>query len=261
MNFRAMFKSLEKATVDNSPAILTAIGITGTVATAYLTAKSTLKAHALIREEIARVNHGIHPDRQVDPTRKDVFLMTWRFFIPPTITGVITIASIFGANHVSTRRAAAMATAYSISERAFSEYKEKVVEKIGEAKEQKYRDEIAQERVDRNPVDEKSVIITGNGEVLCLDQFTGRYFMSSMEAIRRAENELNHSILHDGYASLTDLYDLLGLERTAFSDGVGWTDGHLLEIKVSTTMSIDHRPCLAIDFDLRPSRDFQYFAK
>lgn len=261
MDFRPILKRLEKATIDNSPAILTAIGITGTVTTAYLTAKATLKAHALLREEVARVNHGIPQSRQTEPTRKDVFLMTWKFYIPAATTGVVTIAAIFGANRVSTRRAAAMATAYSISERAFSEYKEKIVEKIGENKERAYRDEIAQERVEKNPVDEKTVIITGGGEVLCYDQFTGRYFKSSMEAIRQAENKLNHVILHDGYASLTDLYYELGLSPTSFSDEVGWTSDYLLDIKVSTTMSEDNRPCLSIDFDIRPSRYFAHFAE
>lgn len=259
MNLAQTMKRLEKFTIDNSPAILTAIGITGTLTTAYLTGKATIKATRLIDEELERVNYG-RRDPELLPTPRDIVLYTWKLYIPAIVTGTLTVAAIFGANRVSTRRATAVATAYSITERAFAEYKDKVVQKVGEKKEQTYRDEIAQERVTKNPPD-SLVVMTDGGDVLCYDQFTGRYFRSTMEDLKQAENTINHQILHDGYASLTDLYSELGLKPTSFSDEVGWTIDYLLKMNFSTTLSEDNKPCLAIDFDLRPSRNFSHFAR
>lgn len=258
MDVIKLLKRLEKITIDNSPTILTAIGITGTLTTAYFAGKASFKAAELIREEDDRMKHD-HPE--FESTFKERVKFVWKLYLPAASTGLLTVSAIFAANHVSSRRAAGMAAAYSISERAFSEYRDKVVEKIGEQKEQAYRDEIAKDRVHKNPVDDNTVIITDNGEVLCYDHFTGRYFKSSMEALRQAENEINSMILHDDYASLSDFYELVGVPPTAFSDEVGWNNDYKLKIRYSTVLSPDNRPCIAIDFDLRPSRNFSYYAE
>jgi len=255
MDIGRFLKRAEKLTIDNSPALLTAFGIVGTLSTAYLTGKATIKAVRLHDEELSRTR-----ETEPLPEFKDVVKLVWKFYIPPAITGVFTIVSIVGANHINSRRATAMAAAYSISERVFSEYKEKVVEKLGEKKEQTIRDEVAQDRVLKNPVNDNTVIITDKGEVLCYDHFTGRYFKSSMESLKQAENDINYQILHDGYASVSDLYYQLGLPATSFSEEVGWNQDRLLKLIFSTVMSEDGRPCISIDFDLHPNRKYAHFA-
>lgn len=252
MDFAQMLKRLEKITVDNSPAILTGLGITGVLATAYLTGKASIKAVDLIKgQEILR-NETLDTKERVK--------LVWKIYIPPAASATLTIGAIVGANHVSTRRATAVAAAYSISERAFTEYKEKVVEKLGEKKEHAIHNEIAQERIERNPPNDNMVIITDNGEILCHDAFSGRYFKSSMEAIQRAEIAVNHQILNDGYANLSDLYYMIGLPPTAISEEVGWNTSRLLKIVYSTVLSPDNRPCISIDFDLHPNRKYSHFA-
>lgn len=252
MDFVRVLKRIEKLTIDNSPAILTALGVTGTLTTAYLTGKASIKATLLLQEI-----HEEQPNVALEP--KDVVKQTWRLYIPPATSAALTIAAIVCANRVSTRRATAMAAAYSISEKAFSEYKDKVVERIGDKKEQAIRDDVAQDRMSRDPVDNKTVIITAHGDVLCYDKFTGRYFKSSMEALRQAENEMNHIILHQGYASLSDFYHEVGLPSTSISEELGWNTDQLLHLQFSTVMSDDGRPCIALDFDLHPTRNFDKF--
>lgn len=83
-------------------------------------------------------------------------------------------------------------------------YQEKVVETIGEKKEQQIRDEVAKEQVAKNPVSKNEVIITGGGETLCYDSLSGRYFKSDIEKLRKAVNELNHTMVNDMCASLND---------------------------------------------------------
>jgi hypothetical protein len=254
MNFMQLAKNAERFAIDNGPAILTAIGVTGTLTTAYLTGKASFKAAALIEEQE-------HAEGLLSgyPGRKDVVKLVWKLYIPAAGSATLTIAAIVTANHVSSKRVTAMAAAYSISEKAFVEYREKVIEKIGEKKERDYRDEVAQERVTRTPMNEGQVIITDNGDILCFDHFTGRYFKSSMETLKQAENEINHLILNQGYACLSDFYHDIGLPATSLSDSVGWNSDKMLKLEFSTVLSPDNRPCISIDFDISPSRKFSSF--
>lgn len=254
MNFTSFLKHAERLIINNSPVILTAIGVAGTLTTAYLTGKATFEA----AEEIFYAERGsIGNTKHRSLTSKQKIELVWKFYIPPTGTAVLTVASIICANRISGRRAAALAAAYSISERAFDEYKTKVIEKMGEKKEQAVRDEIAQDRVNRHPVSTSEVIIIGNSDVLCYDIYTGRYFTSSVEKIRSAQNTINERLLHDHYASLTDFYDIIGLPATKVSDEVGWNLDFMLKVDTNTTtISDDGRPCLVMDFDVSPSRQF-----
>lgn len=239
----SVFKQAQKMVFDNSPLILTAIGVTGTVTTAVLTGKASFK--------MARLFHD-HFDR--DLTTREKVELSWTLYLPAVGTGVATVVCIIAANRIGTRRAAALAAAYSVSERAFSEYKDKIVDRLGPQKEQTIRDEIAQDRVDRVP--SKEIVIIGAGNVLCHDAITGRYFESNMEALRKAQNDLNAVILNHQYATLHEFYKLIGLAPTKYASEVGWNTSQMCELKFSTVMSEDGRPCISIDYAPFPIRDY-----
>lgn len=245
-------KGIEKLAIDNSPAILTAIGVVGTIGTAVLSARGHIKAMELLRSaEVDSYNNT------PDLTRKDVAKIVYKSYIPPVVCGALTVAAIISANHIGTKRTAALAAAYTISDKAFTEYREKVVERMGEAKERAVRDEIAQDRVSRTP-GAREVIISGT-DVLCFDEFSGRYFKSDVQSIREAENDTNREMLHSGYQTLSDFYERLGLAATSASEEVGWSSDKKLEVEMSTTLSEDGRPCLSINFSVAPSRDYRNF--
>lgn len=251
MNFKGIIKTAERLSIDNSPAILTGIGAVGTAATAYLTGKASFIAAQLIHdaqhdEDLKETGH--------DLTKREKVELVWKEFVVPVSAGTITIASIVYANRVSTKRAAALAAAYTLSDKAFGDYKEKVVEKLGIKKEQAARDELAQEKVDKNPSSKNQIFVTGNGDVVCYDLYTGRYFNSSMESLRKAENEVNLYVIHNGRARLNDLYNHLGLSNIKMGDEVGWTPDRPLDIEYSTTMTDDSRPAISIDYQVTPIR-------
>lgn len=255
MTLASFLKSTEKYVQDNSPTILTAFGVVGTISTAILAGKAAYKARDVIEAE----NKRFAPKQEPYLSDKEKFQLTWKLYIPAASTGMVTIACIIAANRIGSRRAAALAAAYSISEKAISEYKAKVIEKLGANKDRDIRDELAQNRVNQNPVTKSEVIVTGNGEVLCYDQYSGRYFESSMEEIKRAQNDTNYQIIRDNFASLGDFYDRLGLGMTKYSEEVGWNTDHPLEIMFSTTLSDDKRPCLSMDYQTTPTRGYQNF--
>jgi hypothetical protein len=231
-----ILSSSSKLVKANGPEILTALGLSGVLTTAYLAARAGRQHESRMSEEAPDI-----------PPREEAKLV-WRYYVPPAISGALTVVCIVGGNRGVARRTTAAVAAYSITEKAFSEYKDKVVEQIGVNKEQKIRDEIAQDRVNTNPPS-KEVMVMGGGHVLCCELYTGRYFRSEMEALRKIENQINHLIVHQVYVTLNELYDHLGLAYTSNSDYMGWTSDKLLELQFSTVLSPDGEPCLAFAYN------------
>lgn len=249
MTFQTMFRQAERFAASNSPQILTGVAVAGTLTTAVLTGKASIRAYQIL-ENAGEFDKHISEAPPLDAKAK--VMLVWKEFVPPVAVGALTVASVITANQIGTRRAAAMAAAYAISEKAFTEYKEKIVEKIGENKERAARDDIAQDRVRNNPVTERTIIATRGGQDLCYEPYTGRYFTSDMETIKKAQNDLNYQVLNNYYASMSDFYDLLGLDRTKLSDDLGWNSNKMLELTFSTVLSDDDRPCLVMDYQVVP---------
>lgn len=247
MAFRPLLKQTERFITDNSPAILTGIGVAGVVATAYLTGQASIKAYRILEEN----------ESSYDPlTTKEKVELVWTLYIPPVTTGLLTVTCIIAANRIGNRRAAAIAAAYSLTERAFEEYRNKVVERIGERKEELVRADIVQDRLNENPPPSREVLMIGAGDVLCLEAFTGRYFNSNAEKLHAAENRVNARLIQDMFASLSDFYDLIGLDHTEFSDEVGWNVDKLLDLTFASAIAPDGRPCLSFSFRVVPIRNY-----
>ncbi len=255
MNITQLVKLVEKFTTDHSPLILTGIAAAGTITTAFLAAKASFKAAEVIQqEEWSGKANDTGVAYLMEP--KDKIKLVWKLYIPTLANAALTVTCCIAANRIGTKRAAAMAAAYKISERAFEEYREKIVEKLGANKEREARDDIAQDRVRKNPVGSSEVFITGGGDVLCYDMYTGRYFSSDMNTLKKAENLLMHQLNHDGYASLNDYYSLVGLPHVQTGDDVGWNSDKIVELRITATISEDDKPCLVIDFNVTPVRDY-----
>lgn len=238
-----------------SPEILTGIGIAGMITTTVLAVRATPKALQLIEEK--------KNDDWVDELSPlEVVKTAWKPYVPAAVTGVASVACLIGASSVNAKRNAALATAYKLSETALSEYREKVIETIGEKKEKAVRDKVAEERVKKNPVSKSEVIVTNNGTTLCFDPISARYFKSSIDKIKRAENELNKQMLHDisGYVSLNDFYDELGLGHTSVGDDLGWNVDRLIDISFSSQLNDNGEPSVVLDYLVAPKYDFYKFS-
>lgn len=241
MNLHHILKRGETFLTQNASTILTGVGVAGTVATAVLSGKAAVKAEYIMI-------HDADPD--VTPTTKERIQKTWMVYIPPVACGTLTITAIVVGHRLDAKKAAALAAAYSLSEKRFQDYKDKALERLGMNKEQAVRDELAQDMVNDHPLSKE--VIIGNGNVLCFDAYSGRYFESSVEAIRQAVNTVNSYILDHQYASLSHLYDEIGLPPIGMSDDVGWKSDDLIDVAFSTVLAPDKRPCLCMDFNSRP---------
>lgn len=248
MNLSNIFAQTIKTIKSNAPEILTALGVTGVVTTSYLTAKASFKASKAVDEDPrGKVIAGIFYKEEL--TTKEQVQLVWKLYIPAGVSGALTIGCIIVSARATQRRTTAAITAYSITERAFSEYREKVIEELGKGKEQKIIDGLAQEQVTKTLPGSREVIIAGSGHVLCCELFTHRYFRSDMETLRKAQNDINVKVVNDLYVTLDEFYDVIGLPHTANSSNLGWDSNRLMDLEFSTVLSEEGEPCLAFDYN------------
>lgn len=249
-----LFKDIRNGLSKHSPEILTGLGIAGMITTTILAVKATPKALQSIDEK----KKEEHKD---ELTVIETVKATWKPYVPAVVTGVVSVGCLIGANSVNLKRNAALATAYQLSSTALADYKEKMIETVGEKKEKAIRDKIAQEKVDKNPVESSNVIITGNGKTLCYDPQFGQYFESTIDDIKRAVTELNYRMVDKGeeYVSLNDFYDELGVDRIDVGEDLGWNVGRDGKIVVTTsaTISKNNVPCVVIHYEVAPK--YEYF--
>lgn len=239
-------KRASKLVSDNSPAILTATAVTGVVTTAVLAAKASFEA-----ADILAIEEELHPEEFVKMLEDERFGRTklvWKCYIPAGIVGASTIAACLASQHISSRRNAALLSVASLTENAFSQYKEKVVEQLGAQKEQKVRDAVAEDRVRDNPPKNAEIIVTGQGEMLCLESFSGRYFRSTPLAIEKAAISVNQYILQNMYADQNEFNNLIGLEPTSQGYEVGWNIDKLIELQFTSMLTQDKEPVLVIGY-------------
>lgn len=172
--------------------------------------------------------------------------VAWKYYIPAGVSGVLTIGCILGANRLGARRTIAAQVLLAASERAYSAYRDEVVEEFGERKDVAIRDQVAEKAVLERPPAE--LLVASEGEVLCCELYTGRYFKSSMEKLRKAENELNAKLLRDDYCSLDEFYYILGVAYTSSSSEVGWRSDKLMGLSFHAIMYED-KPVMAFEYE------------
>lgn len=260
MQLKAIFTDLGKAARKHSPEILTGIGIAGMLSTTVLAVRATPKALMLIEEKKREKKFA---GEQPELTKVEIVKNAWKPYIPAAVTGVASVACLVGASSVNARRNAALAAAYALSETTLADYKEKVVETLGEKKAQEVKDAIAKDQVEKNPPSKSTVIATDKGETLCYDPISGRYFKSDIEYIRRAVNNLNERLLFDTHISLNEYYDEIGLEEIfPMGEDLGWTvdpdsaSKGLIELDFSSQLA-EGTPCLVVGFSNTPRYDYE----
>lgn len=226
----------------NSSTILTSIGVAGVVGTAVLASAGTVKAVKTV--EITENNEEL--------TKKEFVKLCWKHYIPAVLAGSASIACIIGANHINAKHIAALAGLYSLSETALKEYRDKIVEIVGQTKATKIHDAVMTDKVVQNPVGNREVIFTGKGDTLFYDALSGRYFRSDIETVRRAQNDINARIFQsDTNATVNELYLELGLNEIDLGKYVGWNAQHPLECKFTSGLN-DSEAYIVLYFNKDP---------
>lgn len=205
----------------NSATILTITGTVGVVGTSILTAKAAVKASKIIEKA--------EQEKGKKLTVRESIETVWTMFIPPIVAGSSTIACIFGANILNKRQQASLVSAYALIENSYREYKAKLKELYGEEAHNNIIDAVASEKCEDAHILDVGLTSVYTQEIesdteprLFYDEYSGRYFESTIEKVLLAEYHLNRNYILRGFARLNDFYEFLGLEQTDYDEAVGW---------------------------------------
>ena len=257
MNIKSKAKQVVDKVDTKRPEIFTGLGIVLGITAAVKACKATPVALKLIDEAKKAKEQESNDKESVELSAYETVQAGIKPYIPSLIMGVGSIALIISANRISFKRTAALSTAYKISEKALLDYKDAVIETVGEKKAEEVRKRVAVKQVEKNQPDKGKILVVSDSGVWCLESFTGRYFQTDVESIRHAENEMNKILLRDGNASYNELCAELNIESTKVGNDLGWNqyrlEKGLLEFYYdSTDITPDGKPCLVLSYSKSP---------
>lgn len=235
--------------------------IAGTVVTAVLSWKAGIKADKVLEKQRVKME-GLKYIEESDEElykeeKKKVTVETVKklapIVAPPVIAATGTIVAVCAGYKSASKQIATLSALYSMSEKALADQLEKTKEIVGPKKAQDIADAITDKKVKDNPIDKNTIINTGKGTTLCLDDMSGRYFYSSAEEIKKACNTINKRMMDEYYISLNELYDELGLPDITLGEDVGFNiDDGLIDIDhiLGATLHNNETPVLVLNYDI-----------
>ena len=236
----------------HSPEILMGVGVVGVVATTVTACRATMKLNDILdecsetREKIKSVqDNPAYEDRySEEDAQKDLtinYVQTGvkvaKLYAPSVALGVLSVGCLVGSHSVMQKRNAALSAAYLTVDKSFKEYKQRVIDRVGEEVEKEIRYGIKAEEVVETVTDEDGNETTVTETVKMMDpnlysdyarffdeaspywQKDPEYNLVFLKAQQQYANDLLRA---KGRLFLNDVYDMLGIEKTKAGQIVGW---------------------------------------
>lgn len=235
-------------TQKHSPTLMLAAGTVGFVATAVLASRATLKMDAILKEaeenkaKIAKAE-AEHPDKYTEEDAKNDLKLSRiklavevaKAYAPTVIVGGVTLGLFIGAHLVLTKRLAGVTAAYAAVDKAFKQYRQRVIADLGEDKDQEYRYDLVDTEIaveDEHGVTTKPAKKVGpNGMSMYAALFDSTNvnwksdWSYNQTFLAAQQTWANNKLKADGHIFLNDVRRMLGLEDTREGAVVGWIDG------------------------------------
>lgn len=177
------------------------------------------------------------------------------------LTGILLAGSfVCGAKSLGTvtKSLQSVTNGYLCLDKIHQTYQEHNRKVLGAEKEELFRMDMYkdQDRANGYP-DEGLITHTGNGETLFKDDWTGRYFYSSKNAVDNSFLTMNSRIISEHFITTNELQIDLGLEPTDSGKSLGWDlkDG-LIGYTYTSVLWDDGRQCIHISYDIKPERRY-----
>lgn len=242
----------------NAPGILVTVGVVGTVVSAVMACKATMKVSPIIEDSKKTLgiirngmkdgkitdNAGEDHEYPVETGKKDlaiVYAQTGlklaKTYAPAVIVGAVSITSILVGHNILNKRNLALAAAYATLDTSFKEYRGRVVDRFGKALDRELRYNIKTREIEEKVVDEEGneKTVKKTVEVASINQPSdyARFFDVGNEYwekdaeynltfLKHQERYANDKLKAKGHLFLNEVYDMLGIPRTRAGQVVGW---------------------------------------
>ena len=228
---RSTTKKIGRVLDKRSPEILIGCGIVGFVTTVILVAKEA----PIAKERLDELHENLgESDEEISKGRIifEEFKTAAPVYIPAVITGTMSVGCILGSHYISSKRTAALATAYEFVQSNFIDYQDKVKEKLGEKKERELKQELDEEKLKKDPppdhmlsyggVNGGTEVVYTDGLSLYKDGYSGRYFRCNNDILVKAEKRITERLFTEMWVSLNEFWWELGLSSEDVGDDVGF---------------------------------------
>ena len=248
---------------DHGSAILTGISITSLVATPILSATATPKAVAAVQEAEAKRYEEYLKTADPEGGQEYVplnwwgkFKAGWKHYIPAALSGGIGIASAIGAHSMDQTVINNVSTAYNVLSASSQLFEKKVAENVSADKLSKIRSAVAEEEIKALPPPQKLYLEDGDDKIAWFkDEFSKRYFRSNTVKLGEVKNNINSTMLNEGFISLNEWYIQLGMDPIEIGWDVGWhatIPGELMDFHIEYSALEDGTPCGLVCFTPSP---------
>ena len=247
----------------HSPEILVVSGVVGTVASAVMACKATTKINFVLEEtkrQIDIVHEGVEngevqgylengevgmiPYSEEDGKKDIAFvygktaLKFVKLYGPSVTLGVASITSILAGHNMLRKRNLALAAAYTAVDTGFKQYRNRVVERLGEQMDRELQYDIKATEIEETVTDKKGKEKTVKKTVevanpasamtpytFCFDETSScwvRDAESNKFFLARQQDYANEKLRAKGYLFLNEVLDMLGIPRNRAGQAVGW---------------------------------------
>lgn len=240
----------------HSPEILVVAGVVGIVASTIMACKATTKVSEIVDETKETIDtihdcvgKGLHTSDGEEYTQeianKDlaiVYVQTgWKLvklYGPSVALGIASIGCMVGSNRILRKRNIALAAAFKAVDTSFKEYRGRVIDRFGKEMDRELRFGIKAKEIEETVVDENGneTTVTKTVEVADPNVAHSIYSVVWCEGnagwTRNAElnkvfliqtqNAANDKLRLNGILTLNEVYDMLGVPRTAYGQIAGW---------------------------------------
>lgn len=256
--FKKVRGAINKASFElkkHSPEILVVAGVVGTVASTIMACRATTKIGEILDESNETLD-AIHKysenpetvpetmEYSPDDVKKDLAvtyvqtgLKIAKLYAPSVVLGGLSISAMLVSNNILRKRNVALAAAYATVDKGFKEYRERVVERFGEAVDHELRYNIKAKEIEETVVDEKGKEkkVKKKVNVANINEYSdyARWFDSSnpnweetpdynLMFLKAQQKYANDKLIAEGRLFLNDVYEALGIPKTKAGQIVGW---------------------------------------
>ena len=226
----------------NAPSVLFGVGVVGSVASTVLACRATLKLDDVVTEaqmDLHTAKSINMPDRYSESDRrKDITLIyarqvgkVIRLYTPAALVGGASILCLTKSHNILQERNLALAAAYAAVDKAFEEYRVRVVEKYGEDQDREFRyatEEIEYTNPETGKVETQKVLSRDNDHSMYarfFDEYSPSWSKEpeyNLLFLRCQQNWANDLLKARGHVFLNEVYDMLGIGRSKAGAVVGW---------------------------------------